>query len=219
MTCKLYNRDGSGGFVVEAALTIAEAPFELVTLDSKPSTPLPESFRAVNPRGQVPVLITPDGTMMTESAAILIHLAACHPDSGLGPRPGTSEHARFLRWLVFMSVNLYEGLLHQIYADRFTTDPDGRAGVAKAAARRLKDSFAILERALEADAFLLGGEMSAADLYLAMLNAWYGAGRGLPRCEALTHRAARHPVIAPVWQRNFDDRLATNWGRSEDHAS
>ena len=45
MIYTLYNRPGSGGFVVEAALTLAGAPFELIELDSKAGTPLPESFR------------------------------------------------------------------------------------------------------------------------------------------------------------------------------
>ena len=57
MPYRLYNRIGSGGFVVEAALVLADAPFELVSLDSKPGTPLPESFKNVNPWGQVPVLL------------------------------------------------------------------------------------------------------------------------------------------------------------------
>jgi len=213
MSYKLYNRDGSGGFVVEAALALAEAPFELVRIESKPSTPLPESFRAINPRGQVPVLITPDGTMMTESAAILIHLAACHRDKDLGPSPGTPDHARLLRWLVFMSVNIYESMLHQIYPERFTSDADGTAGVIDAAKHRLRDGLAILEQQLENSDWLVGEQMSVADLYLAMLNAWHGAGRGFAQCDALTHRVAGHPVVAPLWQRNFDHRLKTKWGR------
>ena len=45
MSYHLFNRPGSGGFVVEAALTLAEADFELTELASKAGTPLPESFR------------------------------------------------------------------------------------------------------------------------------------------------------------------------------
>ena len=106
MSYKLYNRIGSGGFVVEAALALADIPHELVTLNSVTSTPLPASFRDINPWGQVPTLLTPDGDTLTESAAILIHLAACHPGKGLGPPPGSPEHGQFLRWLVFMSSNI-----------------------------------------------------------------------------------------------------------------
>ena len=97
MSYRLYNRPGSGGFVVEAALKLAEAPFELVELESKPGTPLAESFRETNPWKQLPVLVLPDGSIMTETAAILIHLAACFPEKDLAPSPCTSEHGKFLR--------------------------------------------------------------------------------------------------------------------------
>ena len=50
MTYQLYNRLGSGGFVVEAALTLAQAPFELITLDSptqRVSSDLTKEFETV----------------------------------------------------------------------------------------------------------------------------------------------------------------------------
>ena len=61
MSYTLYNREGSGGFAVEAALVMADLPFELVTLSSTPGTPLDESFKATNPWGQIPTLIDSDG--------------------------------------------------------------------------------------------------------------------------------------------------------------
>ncbi|MGB0554723.1 MAG: hypothetical protein ACPGQV_19495 [Alphaproteobacteria bacterium] len=45
----LYNRPGSGVFVVESALVLAGVDFELTEGNSKPGTPLPESFRKINP--------------------------------------------------------------------------------------------------------------------------------------------------------------------------
>lgn len=52
MPYKLYNRLGSGGFAVEAALALAGVDFEFVEVDSVPGTPLPESFRDINPWGK-----------------------------------------------------------------------------------------------------------------------------------------------------------------------
>ena len=59
----------------------------------------------------------------------------------------------------------------------------------------------------------LSHDMSVADVYLAMLFAWHPDSEEFPRCAALAHRVAAHPVIAPTWQRNFDHRLAVKWGR------
>jgi len=206
MTYRLFNRPGSGGFVVEAALVLAETPFDLQEFDSKPGTPLPESFRATNPWGQVPTLILPDGTTMTEAAAILIHLAACFPDKGLGPAPGTSAHAKFLRWLVFASVNIYEAILRRGYPFRFTTDPGGYDALGDAADARLKDGLAVLDAALAPGPFLLGEQMSVADIYFAMLLAWSRGGIEAPHLAAMKNGVKAHAVVGPIWQRHFGDR-------------
>ncbi len=208
----LHNRLGSGGFSVEAALTLAGLDFELVLGPSKPGAPNPESFRAVNPWNQVPVLITPGGTTLTESAAILAHLTIAHPDRGLGPEPGSDAHGAMLRWLVFMSVNLYEPILRRVRTIRYSTDEAGHEGVRRAAGQTLKAAFALIEAELGERPHLVGAALSVADIYLAMLNAWSGGGRGAPGCDALTRRVAAHPGIAAVWSRNFDHWLPTRWG-------
>jgi glutathione S-transferase len=206
MSYRLFNRPGSGGFVVEAALTLSDAPFELQEFESKPGTPLPENFRGTNPWGQVPTLVLPDGTVMTEAAAILIHLAACFPDRGLGPAPGSPAHAVFLRWMVFASVNLYEAVLRRGYPFRYTTDPDGYGALRDAAEARMRDALAVLEAAVAPGPFLLGGEMSAADIYMAMLFIWFADEIDAPCLTALTDGVRQHPVIAPIWRRHFGDR-------------
>ena len=72
----------------------------------------------------------------------------------------------------------------------------------------------MLDKELDAGGFLLGARLSVADVYLAMLYAWH-PGQRRADLTALTHRVAAHGLIAPVWQRNFDHRLAIKWGREE----
>lgn len=211
MTYTLYNRLGSGGFAAEAAMTLAGIPFKLELLDSTPSTPLPEAFRDVNPWGQVPALVTSEGTLITETAAILIWLAARH--DGLGPKPGTEAHGSFVRWIVFMGANLYEGVLRQTYPDRFVSNPDHVPEVVAAAAERNHAAYGLIETALAGQGTLLGGEISAADIFLAMLTVWHRRNDELPNCTSLADRVAGHPAILPIWQRNFDHRLDKTWGR------
>ncbi len=209
----LYNRIGSGGFVVEAALALAGQPYELVTIETEPRMPLPNSFKEINPWRQVPVLIADDGLMMTETAAILIYLTNLHPGDDVGPEVGTKKYATFLRWVVFLSANVYEGRLRWAYPERYTSDENGAAGVRSAALERNAKAFALLENELQVGKFLLGSSMSVADVYLAMLFAWHRDSTGFPLCEALTHRVAGHPLVAPLWHRNFDHRMMVKWGR------
>ena len=212
MAYTLYNRPGSGGFAVEAALTLIGAPFDYVDIGNKPGEETPESFRAINPWGQVPALILPDGSLMTETGAILIYLASAHPEAGLGPTPGSPAYGNFLRWITFLGANIYEGVLRDGYPHRFTDDPGGLAEVRSAAIRRTREGLSLLEAGIGSGGWLQD-DMSMADIYLAMLFIWCRERRGLPKIEALTHRIAAHQVIAPVWRRNFDHRQDIKWGR------
>ncbi len=206
MTYRLYNRTGSGGFVVEAALVLADVEFELIEHESKPGTPLPQEFRETNPWGQFPTLILPDGTTMTESTAILIHLAACYPEKQLAPAPGTTAHAIFLRWLIFASVNAYEGILRTGYPTRFTSDPNAVEATQSAAIARTGEALEVLESAIGEGPFLLGNTLCVADPFIAMLFIWFRGEIDTPRLTALTQSVRNHPVVGPVWRRHFGDR-------------
>ncbi|MGI9478099.1 MAG: glutathione S-transferase family protein [Hyphomicrobiaceae bacterium] len=212
MSYTLYNRRGSGGFAVEVALTLAGQPSELVTIESQPSTPLPESFREINPWGQVPVLVLPDGSKMTETGAILIYIATRYPGVDVGPQPGTPAAAQLMRWIVFLSANVYESTIRRVYPERYTTASDGADGLRAAATKRNDEAFALLGKELAAGGFLVGDAMTVADVYLAMLYAWH-PGETNAACAALAHRVAAHDKVAPLWQRNFDHRLKVKWGR------
>ena len=201
----LYNRPGSGGFVVEAALTLADAPFKLIELDSKVGTPLPDSFRETNPWGQLPTLILPNGTTMTETSAILIHLALSFPDKRLAPPPGTPAQAAFLRWTTFANVNLYGAVVRRGYPFRFTDDPEGYDALRSAATRRMGEALVLIDAHVEKP-FLLGEAMTVADIYIAMFFIWHRGGVEAPRLARIAEAVRGHPVVGPIWRRHFGER-------------
>lgn len=219
----LHNRLGSGGFVVEAVLSVAGLEFAYDPLPSEPDTPVGPLICHFNPWGQLPVLETPDRQVLTETAAILIWLAQKEPTCHAGPHLWIDDQAAFLRWTVFLSVNNYEGILRQSYPDRYV-DPEKapgidsvalQAAVTSAAKKRVHEAFRLIETQLKPNGNLLGSRLSPADIYLAMLYAWHGPVPDLPHCSALTHRIATHATIAPIWFRNFDRRLDYNWQNSD----
>ncbi|MEM8971796.1 MAG: glutathione S-transferase family protein [Pseudomonadota bacterium] len=213
MIYKLYNRLGSGGFAAEAALTLVDEPFELISLDSTPGTELPESFREINPWRQVPVLITKDGVLMTESAAMLIYLATRDETGTLGPSTDTPEYAELVRWLVFLSANVYEAIQRKGYPHRFTSEPGATASVAESARGLASRGFSVAEARLQDAKYMVGTKLTVVDIYLAMLYAWHHDADECPLSRDLTHRVAAEEQIAPLWQRNFDHRLSIKWGR------
>jgi glutathione S-transferase len=171
---KLYGREGSGSFAVQVALEEIGVPFERIWIAKEPAAVA--RFREINPTGKVPALALPDGTLMFESAAILVHLSLVHPGAGLAPPPGTSEHALFLQWMTFMSANAYEAALRVYYSDRYSTR--GALDAEPIREQGTRDFLAHLEllsRSLKPH--VLGARYSFADVYLYMLASWYPAGK------------------------------------------
>ena len=186
---KLYGRSGSGSLAVQVALEEIGAPYERIWVSRDPAEVA--SFRELNPTGKVPALVLPDGTLMFESAAMLVHLALLHPDAGLAPKPGTSRHAQFLQWMVFLSANVYEAALRIYYSDRYSAR--GSADSEAIRQKGVADFTAHLELVSRGlNPYVLGAEYSVADVYLHMLASWYPDGRAElhERVPALGEHAA-----------------------------
>ncbi|MEM6891481.1 MAG: glutathione S-transferase family protein [Pseudomonadota bacterium] len=218
MEYRLHNRLGSGGFVIQAALKMAEIDFEYEPIKSTPDTPLGSQLQGLNAWGQVPILELGDGTRLTEIAAILAHLSYAETALRNGPKLWIENHPLFLRWCVFLSVNVYEGILRCSYTERyFSQESEGMnasvmsAAVRKAASERVHSAFKCIEAETSGHEFLLSDRMSACDIYLAMLYAWHNQRADLPKCTGVTRHVATHPDIRPIWKQNFHDRLDFKW--------
>jgi hypothetical protein len=88
----------------------------------------PVIYSRHDPVGQVPALLLPDGQVMTESAAMTLHLADLSGRDDLVPGPAAAERAAFLRWLVFLVANIYPTFIYADDPSRFVKDEAARAG-------------------------------------------------------------------------------------------
>ena len=201
MTYTLYSNKGSGGFAVEAALAKAGAPYTIVRVDYDKDEQKSAAFAKINPMQQIPAMTLPDGTLMTESAAMAIHLAQAFPGKRLAPAMGTPGHAKFLRWMLFMAVNLYEADLRYFYPGRYTADAAGADAVKASGAAHMAKSFAVIEQ--ELDPFLFGNDLSIADVYLAMLAQWSPVPLNTPKFVSLGKSVMADPAYGPVFHRHF----------------
>ena len=197
---KLYGRPGSGSLAVQIALEEIGTSYDRIWVGSEAADVA--QFRATNPTGRVPALMLPDGTVMFESAAMLIHLSLSHPQAALAPQPGTHRHAAFLQWMVFLSANVYEAVLRMYYSARYST-----RGEVDAAAIRDKGTadfcthLALISQSL--GPYVLGGSFSVADVYLYMLASWYSGDktelyRRLPKLEAHAKIISARPEVIKV---------------------
>lgn len=197
----LYTRPGSGGFVVEVAFALAGQDFENIEI-SRTDAAEGGPFRSINPVGQVPALRLPDGRLMTESAAICLHLAETFPGHGIGPLAGSVDRPDFLRWMLFLSSAHYPALMRWYYPARRTTDEAGIDAVKAAALAEAEQLFAVIESHLTGRDWLVGDAMTIADVYLAMLAHWLPP-HDRPRAEwknivRVSAKVAAHPVVAEL---------------------
>jgi glutathione S-transferase len=195
----LYGRSGSGSLAVQVALEEIGVPFESIWVGREPAEVA--RYKEVNPTGRVPALVLPDGTVMFESAAILIHLALLYPDVKLAPQPGTTRHAAFLQWMTFLSANVYEAVLRVYYSARYSSR--GEADSAVIREQGLADyltHMSLIARSL--NPYVLGADYSIADVYLYMITSWHPEKADLvarlPVLGAHSDRVLARPAVAKV---------------------
>src|SRR6185369_6072253 len=101
MALNLYFAPGACSFVPHTLLETAGEPFEPVLVKiHKQENHRPE-YRALNPRGQVPVLVD-GGEVITQIVAIVSHLDARFPQCGFLPPEGMAR-TRALETLMWMN--------------------------------------------------------------------------------------------------------------------
>jgi glutathione S-transferase len=209
MAYRLYGRRQSGSMAIEAALRLCGADWTLVDTPRPKTEEDRTAFLQINPRGQVPILIHPDGTVITEGPAILSHLAAAFPAADLAPAPASSARAWHDRWLAFFHANVYEGMLRELFPDRYTLDPAGGPAVAAAATDYVRRHFSLFEAELACrpdTAFVRGTRPSILDIYVWMLCFWLDAGWLAENCPTLAahwQRMRALPALTPVEQAHF----------------
>lgn len=197
---------GCGNAIVEAAFALAGVPLETEEVDYSSGSPTRERLLAVNPLGQVPVLLLPDGRILTESLAMLHYLDDLEPGAQLIPPPGDPTRAAFHRWSVFLVAAVYPTYTYGDDPRKWVADEAG-AKLLRASTDRHREA---LWQQVEDEAgspWFLGERRSALDLYVAVMTRWRPGilwfAKRTPKLTAIAKRAAALEPVAPVLERNF----------------
>jgi glutathione S-transferase len=154
-----------------AALAEAGADYTLVIVERDEHGQSPPAYFALNRWGLVPTL-EDNGLVLTESTAILLHVADRFPEAGLAPAFGTTARSEVYRWLAYLTTTVQTSYLRWFYPERYTTDPEGAAAIRAREAAVLSQHLDWLERELATRPWLVGEERTGADLFLFMLTRW-----------------------------------------------
>jgi glutathione S-transferase len=193
ITVQLYFAPLACSLATRIALTEAGAAADFTSVDLKAKrTAEGADFLAINQLGQVPVLRTDGGDLLTENTAILQYVADVFPDAGLAPTGGL-ERARLQQWLGFIGTELHKGVFGTLLDPKA---PDS----AKAHVRdKIALRFGHLDAHLSGREFLLE-QFSVADAYLVTVLNWTVAvGPSLeawPAVQAYHQRLLARPSVA-----------------------
>lgn len=207
----LFGIDGSGSAAIEMALQRCGVEWRRVDAASWEAGSALAELEAVNPLRQIPTLQLPDGSVLTESAAILIHLGLAHASSGLLPAHA-SARAQTIRGLVFISANCYAAIGICDYPERWIASSGDSAEdeamaerVRRGARARLHANWDIFADQFPARPFLGGDTAGALDLLAVVVSRWSGTRAHLkasrPAFFAALQRIETLPDVAPVLAR------------------
>jgi glutathione S-transferase len=180
--------------------------YDLVLVDRAKNAQKSREYLKINPNGRIPTLVDGD-LVMSEAAAIVLHLVDQHADTGLAPQVGTVERAQFYQWLTFMTNSLQEELMIWQYPDRLAGSDASAADVVKRGAEARAGKFLdVVEDHLRTDGPLfLGDRLSALDFYLVMLSRWARPmarpPRSRPNIAKLLDRVTALPSVRRAYAR------------------
>jgi glutathione S-transferase len=173
---KLYGY--RNGRTLRALWTLEElgVQYEYVEVDVMRGEGREPWFLGINPGGKVPVL-DDGGTIITESAAICMHLAESHPQSGLLPAPGTPERTDCYKWISFILTEL-DAPLWTIAKHRFGLPTERRVpGVIETAGWEFRTAVKILASSLEDRPYLASTSLTVADILAGHTLLWATSAR------------------------------------------
>jgi glutathione S-transferase len=169
-------------------------PYEIRRHKRDPNTRLaPPELKQVHPLGKSPV-IEDDGRVIAESGAIIDYVLRRYGKGRLGPAPSAANFDDYVHWMHYAEGSGMPALIIRINVARV-------GDAAASALPRLDDEIALqlgyLNAALDGRSYILGEEVSAADIQLSFIGELAAARFGI----------ASYPHIE-AWVKRFQSRAA-----------
>ncbi len=173
---KLYGY--RNGRTLRALWTLEEvaAQYEYIEIDLFKGEGRAPEFLKLNPAGKVPVLV--DGEqVITESAAICLHIAEHFPAAGLLPPPATTARTECYKWISFVVTEL-DSALWTIAKHRFALPKEKRVdAVLDTAAWEYGAAAKILADAISGRSYIAGADFTVADIVAGHTLLWAKSAR------------------------------------------
>lgn len=153
-----------------------------------------QELTAINPDRTVPTVVTDDGLVLTETSAILNHLARCHAVELLGR--GAVERAKNEEMCSFVATGVYSAFLMRFRPDRYADNDEAKTAIREKAGVTIGKALDSLEARLASNTFAVGEHLTTSDFFILVMMNW--AERVDP---ALLQK---RPGLLAYWQRLRD---------------
>ncbi|MGH6991603.1 MAG: glutathione S-transferase family protein, partial [Stellaceae bacterium] len=153
----------------------------------------PPELKAVHPLGKSPV-ITDDGRVISESGAIVDYLIRRHGHGRLQPPPETPAYDEYVQWLHYAEGSAMLPLMLNLYASRLG---EAKAPLMPRIDSEIANHLGYIDRALEGRQYLLGSELTGADIQMSFVGEAAGAvGKraAYPHIDAWVKRLHERPA-------------------------
>ncbi len=190
----LYYAPGSSSMASHIALEEAGARYDTRFVNEDAGEHRTEAYLRVNPRGKVPALRLPDGSVLVENVAIQCYVARTRPEAGLLPDDPEGE-ARALSLMAFFATAVHPAFSHFWAPRRFTDEPSGEDGIRAKGLATFHGHCREIDAMLAGREWFLGGRFSTVDSYGFVFHGW-GLRAGLPMRDLANYTAHKDRMLA-----------------------
>ncbi len=174
---KLYYATGTISIAVAIALAEAGLPHTLTKVDFSAAEQTKPDYLAINPKGRVPALVLDDGTVLTETGALMDFIADLAPNAKLMPAdPREAAHVRSTMY--YLASTMHVAHAHRMRGSRWASQQTSLDDMAAKVPQTMAACASYIETESLRGRFVLGDTFSVADPYLFVVCNWL-AGDGV----------------------------------------
>ena len=179
------------------------ADWEPIRVDVRGGEQTRPDYLKINPKGRVPVLVTPEG-LVTETGAILDYIAetalpAFMPTDAFGK-------ARVREVMFYLASTMHVNHAHLRRASRWADDPAAQEAMAAKVPETMRASAAYLEGVIEGP-YLFGERPTIADFYLYTPVYWLAGDKvevaDFPKLAAFKAVMEERESVKKAWADGF----------------
>jgi len=172
MSLKLYFSPGACSFVPHVLLQSAGEAFEPIMVKLHKGEQNGEEYKAINPRGQVPVLVD-NGQVITQIVAIILYLDQKFPEAKFLPTEPVAR-AKALEVLAWMNNTVHPTFTHIFMPHKFSDQADVQGALKTFNTQIYKGLLSELDTMVQSatSPWLFGDNIGPVDAYALTLTRW-----------------------------------------------